>query len=90
MVGTGEVEGDDEMPTETNEATFSQSRHDMYWRLYAGTDGTLRWIGYDDEFWWEKVATLPQFYRQKGSVTGRIFDLNPNTGVVSISPPSDV
>lgn len=65
-------------------AEFDQSRNDMYWSLYAGEDGRIRWIGYDDANWWNTVAPTDHARKRVGKVTGRTFVLNHETGEVTV------
>lgn len=67
-------------------AKFSQLRNDMYWELYEMVTTTdhkvtwdkLRWVGYDDEYWWTNVATQDSFQVQIGA-SGRKYRLDPKT-----------
>lgn len=65
-------------------ASFSQSRNDMYWTLYARPDGTIRWTGYDDSFWWDNVSKGDQFRKKVGPVSGRVYTLDPATNEVTV------
>ncbi|UIJ43766.1 hypothetical protein LZK98_11755 [Sphingomonas cannabina] len=67
-------------------ADFSQSRNDMYWKVYAGADGVVRWIGYDDANWWQNVAKSTA--QKVGKVTGRIFTLDYDTNIVTVGEPA--
>lgn len=47
-----------------NEAEFNQLRNDLYWTWYHSTyQGSehhfnkLSWVGYDDDYWWNSIAT---------------------------------
>jgi hypothetical protein len=75
------------MSNEQNIAKFSQSRNDMYWKFWADADGTIMWTGYDDSYWWDNVSKSDSFVVQKGSETGRIFRLHPETNTVTIMQP---
>lgn len=66
------------------EAKFSQSNNDLHWSLYAGDDGTIRWTGYDDRYWWENVSPTDLARKRVGKVTGRTFVLNHETKHVTI------
>lgn len=65
-------------------ASFSQSRNDMHWQLYAGEDGFIRWSGYDDRNWWENVSHTDR--TRIGKVTGRTFRLDHKSCEVEILP----
>lgn len=65
-------------------ADFSQSRNDLYWKVYAGEDGFIRWTGYDDNYWWSNIATSERRQTRVGPKTGRVFVLNPATNAVEI------
>lgn len=69
-----------------NAAEFSQSRNDMYWKLYAGPDGFIRWGGYDDANWWDNVSKAAHARQRTGKETGRVFTIDFDTGFVSIEP----
>lgn len=66
-------------------AKFNQLRNDLYWSIYDQEDGTIRWIGYDDRYWWDNVSTSDHF-RNKTGKSGRIYRLDPETGTVGIEP----
>lgn len=66
------------------EADFDQINNDLYWKFYAGEDGFIRWTGYDDNNWWDKVSKSDNFRQKTGKQTGRIFELNPDTNEVEI------
>ena len=65
-------------------ARFSQSRNDMYWTLFTSGDGPIRWIGYDDDFWWERVSPTETWRRKVGPTSGKIYTLDPHTAKVTI------
>lgn len=65
-------------------ASFSQLRNDLYWSLYAGEDGMIRWTGYDDANWWDRVSKTDAARKRVGKVTGRTFVLNCDTGEVTV------
>lgn len=66
------------------EANFSQSRNDMYWSIYALEDGRMIWTGYNDGYWWDRVAKSDQFRRRTGAKSGRVYILNPKTNIVTV------
>ena len=68
------------------EAEFSQSRNDMHWSIYAGEDGFVRWGGYDDDYWWDKVSPTDSARNRVGKVTGRTYRLDHETCAVEILP----
>jgi hypothetical protein len=45
-------------------AEFKQLSNDLFWRIFCpsciekGDYTTIRWTGYDDGYWWKKVAPL--------------------------------
>ena len=65
-------------------ADFDQINNDLYWKFYAGEDEFVRWTGYDDNNWWDKVSKSDNFRQKTGKHTGRIFELNPDTNEVEI------
>jgi hypothetical protein len=69
-------------------AEFSQSRNDLYWKVYAGEDGFIRWQGYDDRNWWKNVAKTDHTRTRVGKITGRVFTLDHSTGEVTITDPA--
>lgn len=70
------------------EATFDQLRNDLYWKVYAGEDGFIRWTGYDDRNWWENVAPTDAARTRVGKVTGRVFRLDHSSGRVEVTSPT--
>lgn len=62
-------------------AIFSQSRSDMYWKIHTLEDGYVRWVGYDDSYWWDNVAPTEHFRVSQGK-SGAKFRLNPETNDV--------
>lgn len=66
------------------EATFNQSRNDLYWSVWGGEDGTIRWSGYDDGNWWDNVSKTDHARKRVGKVTGRTFVLNHDSGEVTV------
>lgn len=65
-------------------AEFSQSRNDLYWKFWAGEDGMIRWTGYDDAYWWDKVSETDAARKRVGKITGRTFVLTHATCNVAI------
>ena len=45
----------------------------------------IRWSGYNDGFWWDKISVTDQFQVRSSVITGRTYRLNPETGEVTIS-----
>lgn len=66
-------------------ADHSQLSNDLYWKVYAGEDGFIRWGGYNDRNWWENVATDDRTRTRVGKVTGRTFTIDFRTGEVTIA-----
>jgi hypothetical protein len=56
----------------------------MYWTFFDIEDGTIRWTGYDDSYWWSNVSKSESFKVKKGQKTGRIYTLNAETNTVTI------
>jgi len=65
-------------------ARFEQSRNDLYWDIYDLDDGFVRWTGYNDDYWWNNISVTEGFKKRTGKVTGRIYELNIETGDVTI------
>lgn len=65
-------------------ATFSAIRNDMFWRYYSLTDGEFRWVGYNDDYWWDNVSVDPKWATQTGK-SGRKYTLDPASNVVTVS-----
>lgn len=63
---------------------FSQSRNDLYWSVWTADDGTIRWIGYDDDYWWDKVSISPDKRTRTGSKSGKIYTIDFNSGDVTV------
>lgn len=80
------------MTTSTDfDAKFNVSGDDMYWSIWGGPDGFVRWTGYDDANWWDKVPMTPQWRTRVGKTSGRRFVLDPDTMKVTIvNPPKEV
>jgi hypothetical protein len=74
--------GSDLLPI--GQAEFDQLSNDLFWKFYAGEDGFVRWVGYDDANWWDKVSTEAHVRTRVGKKTGRNFVLDHATGVVSV------
>lgn len=55
----------------------------MYWSLYVPDHGTIRWTGYDDDYWWTKVADDPS-WRTRIANNGNAYILDPHTHTVEI------
>lgn len=66
-------------------ATHTQLSNDLYWKVYAGEDGFVRWFGYNDRNWWDNVAPLEHTRTRVGKVTGRKFTIDFTTGEVTVS-----
>jgi hypothetical protein len=65
-------------------ARFQQLSNDLYWSLYLfEPDEHLKWIGYDDYYWWDKVSKSEQF-RVKTSKSGTRYQLDPETHIVTV------
>ena len=67
-------------------ADFQRLGNDLYWKIYAGEDGFIRWTGYDDAYWWKSVSMSDGFTRQLGRKTGRVFELDATTSQVRVHP----
>lgn len=70
----------------TTEAKFSQLRNDMYWTHFDLDDGYIRWIGYDDAYWWDNVSKTDNARIRTGKVSGRVYELEHVSGTVFIAP----
>lgn len=58
-------------------AVSDRIRNDLFWHTFDKDGQRVTWQGYDDSFWWEKVATSDQFQVKNG------LRLDPFTGMVS-------
>jgi hypothetical protein len=65
-------------------AIFSQLSNDLFWSFYDKTGGSIRWSGYDDWYWWNKVAPTDLFQIREHQ--GKRYRLNPSTGEVFLHP----
>lgn len=66
-------------------ASFDVSRNDLCWSYYDSKDGSIRWWGYNDGFWWLNVAPSNQFRKQTGKITGLVYTLDPHSHSITIS-----
>ena len=72
---------------EALEAEFSQFRNDLYWKVFDLKDGFVRWGGYDDAYWWNSVSKHDSTRKRTGKVTGRIYEIDFDTGKVFVTEP---
>lgn len=68
----------------TIQADADQIGNDLYWKAYAGADGFIRWTGYDDANWWNRVSKTDAARERIGKVTARVYRLDHDTNVVTI------
>ena len=69
--------------TYIGDASFNSLGRDLCWNIYISEfefKKTLRWIGYDDGYWWSNVSKTDQFQIQNHA--GRRYKLNPETNEV--------
>ena len=60
-------------------ANFSKHNNDLYWNI--SIDGIkLEWIGYNDTFWWQNVATSEE--HQIRNIGERKFKIDFRTNIV--------
>jgi len=58
---------------------FDKISNDLFWDIFDSDEGkTIRWSGYNDNFWWQNIATSDQF-----QIRGK-YRLNPFNNTVSI------
>lgn len=67
-------------------AVFSSIGRDMYWTHRDNQDGSIRWTGYDDGYWWSKVAIDTKQMTKVGATSGRRYVLDPITDTVKVLP----
>jgi hypothetical protein len=61
------------------QARFQRLRNDLFWEIFdREQDKFIKWMGYDDSFWWNNVANSEQF-----QVRGK-YRLDPFTNEVHI------
>ena len=65
-------------------AEFQCLGNDLYWKFYDPQDGFIRWVGYDDDNWWQNVA--PKRRDRIGEVSGRTYRINFDTNEVEVLP----
>lgn len=65
------------------DAKFSQSRNDLHWSIYISGEGFIRWAGYDDDFWWDNIATDKDQMTRIGK-DGTRYLLDPHANTVSV------
>ena len=66
-------------------ATFSSIGKNMYWLADFPQDGTIRWVGYDDKYWWNNISEKDEFRIRTGPATGNTYKLNPQNNIVTIT-----
>lgn len=69
---------------EIQTAEFDSIRNDLYWSFWAGSDGRIRWTGYNDAYWWNNVSKSDHARTRVGKDTGRSFVIDFETGKVAI------
>jgi hypothetical protein len=62
-------------------ARFSKSRNDLSWDTRIDGE-TLRWTGYNDDYWWDKVSKSGAA-RERVTKTGRRFVIDFETSIVT-------
>lgn len=66
-------------------AEYSRLGRDLFWKFYAFNDNNefvrVKWTGYDDAFWWDKVSITDQAQIRTGS-DGRRYKINFETNRV--------
>lgn len=68
-------------------ARHDQLSNDLFWDIWSrDEDELLRWSGYNDGYWWQKVAPTDQFQIRVGKKTGKRYRLNPETNEVHEVP----
>ena len=61
------------------QARFQQLRNDLFWEIFDREQGKfIKWMGYDDSYWWNNVAKSEQF-----QVRGK-YKLNPISNEVTV------
>ena len=61
------------------QARFQQLRNDLFWEVFDSEQGkSIKWMGYDDSYWWNNVAKSEQF-----QVRGK-YRLDPFTNEVRL------
>ena len=61
------------------QARFQQLRNDLFWEVFdREQDKFIKWMGYDDSYWWNNVANSEQF-----QVRGK-YRLDPFTNEVRV------
>lgn len=76
--------GEYAMTDEPRTAKIEQIRNDLYWKIWDKEDGNIRWIGYNDKYWWDVVSKSDNFRRKVGPISGRIYVIDPQSGKVTI------
>ena len=68
----------------SGKAEFKSYRNDMFWDFFAiDYDNNydivkVKWMGYNDDYWWKNVATTDEAQVRVGS-NGRKYRINFNT-----------
>lgn len=63
-----------------HKARFSQLSNDLFWSIYVNGE-TIRWIGYNDAYWWNNVAKTDQFLIKESG--GKKYQLNPESDEIT-------
>jgi hypothetical protein len=72
------------MSTHIGYAEVDHLSNDIFFSIYIlGENETLRWTGYNDAYWWNKVAPTDQFQILTMVRTGNRYRLNPQSREVT-------
>lgn len=61
-------------------ARFSQLSNDLFWSIYVNGE-TIRWVGYNDAYWWNTVSNTDQFQIKESGA--KKYRLNPESDEVT-------
>ncbi len=66
-------------------ANFSQLGNDLFWSHYDKDDKSIKWSGYNDEYWWNNVSCSSNFKFRLGKITNRYYCLDAKTNDITIT-----
>ncbi|WP_297456024.1 hypothetical protein [Persephonella sp.] len=61
-------------------AKTNHLRNDLCWEIFCCEP--IRWYGYNDSYWWNKVSKRQEVKRQKCSKCGKVYEIDFETNIV--------
>lgn len=62
---------------------FSQINNDLFWEMVTSKGEIIRWSGYNDSYWWNKVSKDPT-QRRRTDKDGNVWEIDFQTDEASI------